>query len=264
MHIHFLDPYRPVDSPVHRLDARVKLILALGSILTLAAMPTGRWPAYILCLALTLSAAILSGLGAGFAAKRATLALPFILAAAPLLVTTPGAPLLSARLGPWTATLTAQGLARFLSMALKSWLSVQVAILLAATTEFPALLTAMRAIRIPRLLVAIVGLMWRYLFVLADEALRMMRAREARSATREGKGGGSIIWRARVTGNMAGSLFLRGYERSQRIYDAMLARGYDGEIRSLPLAPLRGSEWLTLGAGLAMLAGLTVFAFLSL
>ncbi len=127
---------------------------------------------------------------------------------------------------------------RFISIALKSWISVQAAILLATTTTFPDLMLAMRAIRIPRLLVAIFGLMWRYLFVLADEAIRLMRARQARSGHADQPGlkpGGSLAWRARVTGGMAGNLFLRAFERSDRIYMAMLARGYDGEMRSEPL-----------------------------
>ena len=57
----------------------------------------------------------------------------------------------------------------------------RLAIVLAAATPFPELLSAMRALRVPRLLVAIFGLMWRYLFVLADEAVRLIRARQARS-----------------------------------------------------------------------------------
>jgi cobalt/nickel transport system permease protein len=252
MHIHFLDVYHPGVSPLHALDARVKLILALAYILALSLLPAGRWPIYVLLLALIVSAALVSGLGIAFAAKRALLAILFILAALPLLFTTAGAPLLSGQLGAWQWTLTAEGLVRFTSIALKAWLSLQAAILLSATTEFPELLMAMRAIRIPQLLVAIVGLMWRYLFILADEAMRLLRAREARSAAHAG-GGGSLSWRARVAGHMAGSLFLRGYERSERVYGAMLARGYDGEIRTLPLPPLRASDRVALVVGLGTL-----------
>jgi cobalt/nickel transport system permease protein len=149
---------------------------------------------------------------------------------------------------------TTAGLERFLSIALKSWLSVQMAILLTATTPLPDLLVAMRSLRLPRLLVAILGLMWRYLAVLGDEAMRMIRAREARSGSWTERSGGTLGWRASVTGAMAGSLFLRGYERSERIYDAMLARGYDGTIRSLPLRPVPSEErWLLLCALLGLL-----------
>ncbi len=224
-------------------------------------MPTGVWPAYVLLFALVLSTAAASELGLTFALKRSLLVSPFLLAAVPLLVTTKGAVIVQVALGSWSLALTTPGLERFLSIVLKSWLAVQMAVLLTATTPLPDLLVAMRALGIPRLLVAILGLMWRYLFVLADEALRMMRAREARSASISAKSGGTITWRARVTGGMAGSLFLRGYERSERIYHAMLARGYDGTIRSLPLKPLSPTEYLILGTGLVVLLGLLFIGY---
>ena len=256
MHVNFIDPFHAKDSLLHHYDPRVKLVLAVTFILTVALLPFGAWPGYILLFALALAAAILSELGPFFAIRRAFLVLPFILAALPVLFTTPGKAWLDLPLGPWTLTLTAAGLARFSSVVLKSWLSVQAGILLAASTPFPQLLMAMRALRVPRLLVGVFGLMWRYLFVLADEALRLMRARDARSAAVTGQGGSSVIWRAKVTGYMAGSLFLRGYERSERIYDAMLARGYDGEVRALPLSPMTRTQKVVLAVGLAILAGI--------
>ena len=135
----------------------------------------------------------------------------------------------------------AAGLERFPSIAFKSWLSVQAAIVLAASTPFPELLVAMRAVRIPRLLVAIFGLMWRYLFVLVDEAIAhpaRSRFTQRAAADPELKTGGSLAWRGTVAGGMAGSLFLRAFERSDRIYMAMLSRGYDGEMRAMPLPAL--------------------------
>jgi cobalt/nickel transport system permease protein len=129
--------------------------------------------------------------------------------------------------------------------------------LLAATTPFQGLLLAMRAVRLPRLLVAVIGLMWRYLFVLADEAGRLLRARAARSGApgRPGvRAGGSIGWRAKVAGGMAGNLFLRSLERADRTYAAMAARGYDGETRALPAPPISRRDRLLLGGGVAALA----------
>ena len=143
---------------------------------------------------------------------------------------------------------------------------------MAAVTPFPELLQAMRAVGIPRLLVAMFGLTWRYLFVLVDEALRLIRARAARSGvnpslhtehSRRAKGeGGGIIWRAQVAGGMAGSLFLRGFERSDRIYTAMLSRGYDGEVRVMPTPPLNAANKLVLFAGLILLGILLLFGIL--
>ncbi len=264
MHVHFLDPYRPRNSPIHAVDARLKFVLAIAFILTVSLTPIAAWPIYVLLFALIFSVEILSGLGIQYVLKRASLALPFVLAALPIIFTAKGIELFRLPLGAWVLTATLEGLERFVSVALKSWLSVQAAIVLASSTPFPELLQAMRAVRIPRMLVAMFGLMWRYLFVLVDEAVRLMRARAARSGQRgetgrrpalsiaKGQGGGAA-WRARVTGGMAGSLFLRAFERSDRIYTAMLSRGYDGEVRALPLAPMSGVAWGILMAGLVLL-----------
>ena len=265
MHVHFLDPYRPRSSPVHQLDPRLKLTLALAFILTNALVPAGAWPVYILLFALLLSVEILSELGVGYVLGRSALALPFVLAALPVMFTMPGPSLVDFHIGSWILTISQPGLERVLSVALKSWLSVQAAIVLAASTPFPDLLIALRALRVPRLLVGVFGLMWRYLFVLVDEALRLMRARAARSGESEQpakRTGGGLLWRGRVTGGMAGSLFLRGIERSDRIYMAMLARGYDGEVRALPLPALKASQLALLAGCLSLFLLLLAFAFL--
>jgi cobalt/nickel transport system permease protein len=279
MHVHFLDPYRHSHSPVHQLDGRVKFVLAVAFILTCSLTPVSAWAVYILLLALILSIEILSTLGVRYVHKRALLAAPFVLAALPVIFTVDGAKLFSFPLGTWTLTASVEGLERFVSIAFKSWLSVQAAIVLAAATPFPELLQAMRSVRIPRLLVAMFGLTWRYIFVLVDEALRLMRARAARSGvnrdfrppestsgqrerSRRAHEGGGIIWRAQVAGGMAGSLFLRGFDRSDRIYTAMLSRGYDGEIRLMPTPPLTAANKLILFAGLLFLGILLSFGIL--
>ena len=259
MHVHFLDPYRPRDSLIHRLDPRIKLVLAVAFILVNALIPAGAWPIYILLLATILCVEVISELGVSFVLKRSTLAIPFMLAALPLIFTIPGRTWFSLSVGPWVMQASYLGLERFLSLTIKSWLSVQAAIVLASSTSFPDLLVAMRALHIPQLLVSIFGLMWRYMFVLVDEATRLVRARSARSGHNDLPGiktGGSLSWRAGVTGGMAGSLFLRAFERSDRIYMAMVSRGYDGEVRSLPLPSVQPAHWVVLVASLGLLVAL--------
>ncbi len=263
MHVHFLDPYRVRESAVHRLDPRVKLVLAIAFILATAFTPAGAWPVYILLFSLVLSVEILSRIGVVYVLERALLAFPFVLAALPVIFTTSGQEIMSLSFGNLSLGITVAGLERFTSIALKSWLSIQAAVVLASSTTFPQLLVAMRAIKTPPLLVAIFGLMWRYLFVLVDEALRLARARTARSGHSdqpELKPGGDFIWRAKVTGGMAGSLFLRAFERSDRIYMAMISRGYDGEVRAEPLPRLGSTDRLLLGSSLGFLVVLVVFA----
>jgi cobalt/nickel transport system permease protein len=239
MHIHALDAYRSKASLVHRLDARVKLFLAVLFIVATALTPDGVWLAYVLLTGLLLGVVLASRLGVGFVLRRSLVALPFALAAVTAMFSTPGQALLTMHVFGGELSITDAGVSRFVGILLKSWLSVQMAVVLTASTPFPALLRAMRSLRIPKVLVAITGFAYRYIFVISDEVLRMMRARAARSGTRSGRGGGSVFWRARVTGGMAGSLFLRSIERSERIYDAMVARGYDGEVRVLRASALR-------------------------
>jgi len=222
----------------------VKLALALLFVVVTALTPDGAWLAYALLTGLALGVGFVSRLGVGLVQRRAAVALPFALAAVTVVFSTPGQPLLSVQLLGLELVCTDAGLARFASILLKSWLSVQMAVVLTASTPFPALLLALRIFRVPRVLVTIAGFTYRYLFVIGDEALRMMRARSARSGALGGRGGGSVLWRARVTGGMAGSLFLRSIERSERIYDAMLSRGYDGEVRMLHQPALRPHDIL--------------------
>jgi len=241
-HIHVLDQYQEGSSLVHRLDPRVKLILTLAFIVVATAMPHGVWLSFLL---------LLLGVGFIIAAsrtdpliilKRSMLALPFALVAVTLVFTTNGATLFTFKLASLSVSITDQGIIAFASILTKAWLAVLMATLLSATTTFPELLSAMRAIRIPRVIVSIVSFMYRYIFVIAEEALRLQRAKEARSANPHGDRRGSLLWRAKVLGGMIGSLFLRSYERSERIYAAMLSRGFDGRMRTMKAEGLQSTD----------------------
>jgi len=237
IHFHFAEQGGG-SSRIHRLDPRIKVV---GTVLFIAAsttLPSGAWASYFLLFAGTLVVARLTGLGTAFALRRSFVALPFALAAITLPFTVPGQTI--AQFGGFT--LSAEGSVRLLSIFIKSWISVQMAILLAATTPFHDLLWTLRELRLPRALVNIIGFMYRYLFVLADEATRLMRARAARAAVGLGKSGGGIVWRGRVAGGMVGNLLLRAFERSERIYDAMVARGFQGDILSLSPPVLTDSD----------------------
>jgi cobalt/nickel transport system permease protein len=254
-----LNPYRPGNSLLHQLDARVKVGLTLGFILATALTPPGAWPVLMLLLALALAAVILAELRASFVLARTALALPFALAALPLLFTVTGTPLFSL---PWGWTVTWEGLLRVANVAIKMWLSVLMAFMLTATTPFTAILVALRGWGLSKLLVAILALMWRYLFVLVEEAQRLMRARAARSGRVMQGRGGSLAWRARVTGGMAGNLLLRGADRAERIYGAMAARGYNGEPRVLAQPPLTAGNRAVLALGCISLALLALTGIL--
>ena len=233
-------------SPIHRADPRLKFVAVVATILAISLLPVGAFAALgIMWLAL-IAASLVAGLGAWRLSRGGVIAAPFLLAALPLVFVRPEDPIGS--IGP--VTISGEGLRIFATVAAKSWLSVQAALLLSFTTPFHDLIDALRDLRLPRILVAIIGFMYRYLAVLGDEAGRMLRARSARSA---GSSGGGITWRARVTGQMVGTLFLRSYERSERIYAAMQARGFTGTFRHLATRPIGPSAWVSFAALLVAL-----------
>jgi cobalt/nickel transport system permease protein len=248
MHINALDQYQTLDSPIHRLDPRVKLVAAVSFILACVVTPDGVWLAFLAFLALWFSVVLFSDVSPLVLFKRGLVALPFGLAAITVLFIVPGPPLLTIHLPVvgWTVTITETGAVRFATIMLKSWLSVLMAMLLVATTTFPDTMRAMRGVGIPAVLVGVISFMYRYIFVLADEVQRLMRAREARSAIGPSghKSGGSVVWRAKIVGGMIGSLFVRSLARSERVFQAMASRGYTGELLWLDKPRLRTSDVL--------------------
>lgn len=250
----FLDRYDQGASLVHRLDPRLKLLATLAFILVATSLPPSAWPAFLPLAVLALAAIRLAGIPLGEGLKRSSIALPFAaMVALSVPFTRSGQVVWEGRLLGVHLAVTSEGLLLLAAVLIKSWLSVLVSGLLVATTPFPQLLKAMRSLHLPGVLTATISFMYRYLFVLVDEAMRLHTAREARSAGP----GGTIGWRAKVLGGMVGSLFIRSYERSERIYLAMVSRGFAGEIQTLrPLSWQRRDSW----AGLVWGAALTAIA----
>jgi len=246
------------DSFLHGLDARTKLVMTLAFVFGAIVTPQGRWDIFAALGALIVVAIVLSGLSPKLVLGRSLLALPFLLAAVPMLFRHAGTELFTVPVAGWTATDT--GLEVFASILLRSWLSVLAATILTATTEPDLLLRGLRSFGVPKLLVGTIAFMWRYLFVIAEEAQRLMLARQARSA-RTGKGqGGTLAWRGKVAGNMVGSLFLRSLNRSERVYVAMLSRGYNGEMRSLERFTLQQRDTAAAACSVALVVLIQAYA----
>ncbi len=244
MHFNTFDHYQQHGTRVHDLDPRVKVLICVGFIISTALLPDGAWLAYMLSWGFVISLALLAHIEPWFVLKRALLLLPFLLAAVSVAFTLPGQVIWQ---GPWGLTISDAGMIRFASIVMRSWISVQMAILLTATTRFPDILHALRHLYVPAILVAILAFMYRYLFVLVDEANRLLRARAARSAQLPGqKHGHSLVWRASVAGGMVGQLFGRSLARSDRVYQAMLARGYQGELLTMNPHHMTPYDWRAL------------------
>lgn len=250
-------------SPIAAYDGRVTTWLALSFVFTLAWLPSGAWDALIIA-ALALWFVIgWKRIGLWTIWRRSLVAWPFALAALTLAIAHPGEPVVQFTIGSQTITATDTGITAAATVMIKSWLSVQAVVALIATTHFNELLTALAALRLPPVLILIIGMAYRYLFILQEEALRMLRARDSRSAALPGqRAGRNVFWRATITGRMVGTLFIRAYERSERIYAAMLARGYDGRPVIATQPPLRHTDYLALIGGGIVCVSLIVIAYI--
>lgn len=258
MNAQLFDRYLERGGAVHRLDPRVKVLVVPAFILSLALLPDGAWLSLAAAFGLVMLAAAAAQISPWLVIRRSLIGLPFLAAAVTLLFTVPGRALWS---GPWGVSISDAGLLRFSSIVARSLISIQAAVLLTATTRFPDILHALRHLKTPAVLVSIIAFMYRYLFVLADEAERLLRARASRSGRRPGlPGGGSIRWRATVAGHMAGQLLVRSLDRSDRVYQAMLARGYRGEMPGMTPHWMRPIDWAVLAGCLAAAAALHLLA----
>ena len=175
MHSDVFDRYHDTESFIHRLDPRVKVAVTVAFILSNALLPDGAWLAFGCAWLFLLFINMFSNLGIGFTFKRSFVALPFALVAITVLFSIPGKPLSTFHFLFWDLTITDMGLLRFMSILVRSWLSVQMAILLVAVARFPDIVHALEHLRVPSILTTIIAFLYRYLFVLVDEVFRLLR-----------------------------------------------------------------------------------------
>jgi cobalt/nickel transport system permease protein len=238
-------------SLIHRLDPRAKLIGLTGVTLVAVSTPLRAWPAWVACaLALTAIAA-LAQIRPGTLWSRARVVLPLVLFVAIFVpfVRTGGATL---ELGP--LHVSEAGLATFATVSAKAILGTLSAVLLGATTSFPDVLHALERLKAPRLLVLIAAFMYRYLFVIVDEVQRMRAALAARGyAPRH-------ALQIAAIGRVATALFLRTYERAERVHLAMLARGWSQTMPRLDVLAYRRADALFIAALATPLLAIRVLA----
>ena len=250
----FLDRYSDGDSFLHRLDARTKFIFALLFILLVVLTTPGSWFAFTLYFAVMAGLILAAKLPVGYVLRRSLAVMPFVLMIAifvPFFKS--GEVAGSYNIWLWKVTVTYSGIQVLLNILIKSWLSILSLIWLTSTTRLTHLLYALERLRFPHVLVMILSFMYRYLFVIADEMMRMKQARDSRSF------GGGGLRQLRTMGNMIGTLFIRSYERSERVYTAMVARGFDGQARVLDTLRFKKADALFgLGLGLILITASTM------
>jgi cobalt/nickel transport system permease protein len=143
-------------------------------------------------------------------------------------------------LGLGGLSLSRSGLWIFWNVLVKSCLGVFSIILLYSTTPFPSLVKGLERLGVPGVFTVLLSFMYRYLFLLTDEIHRMKRARDSRSF------GGRWFWQLKTIGHMIGTLFLRSFHRAEKVYLAMLSRGYQGGMPGVAPGRLGIGEYLFL------------------
>ena len=218
----FFDRYSGLDSPAHRLDPRAKVILVMVFVVSVVSTPPSHLLAFVVYAGLISWACALGRIPISYVLLRAVGVLPFsILAALWLPFSQQGQTLalLDGRIH-----LSVAGLWLFAGVVMKSFLGAGTAMWLISTTPFSSLLRGLRKMGAPVLVVDMLALTYRYLFVLVGEALRLRRAAAARGYRPRWLGQALLI------GRLVGRLFVRSYERAERIYGAMILRGFTGRM----------------------------------
>jgi cobalt/nickel transport system permease protein len=236
-----LDALAAADSPLHRLDARAKLLVSLAFVACVMSFDRYAVLRLLPFAAFPLFTMVLARVPPGWLLRKLALVLPLA-----LIVALPNpwfdrAPLL--RVGGIDV---AGGWISALSIVLRTLLATSAALLLVAASGFPALCTALERLHVPQPLVVQLAFLYRYLTLLGDEAQRMAVARELR-------GNGQPL-SIRLYGALAGSLLLRAWSRAERVYLAMRARGFDGRFPARGRAAMGRAGWLYLLAWCSLFA----------
>ena len=204
-------------SPLHRAPAHLKVAGLVTFMLVVVATPSAWLPAFAAYAVALAVLVVLSGVPVGYLARRMVVETPVLVFAAllPFVATGPEVEVLG-------IGLSEPGLVAAGGLVTKATLGVLASLLLAATTEPRELLVGLERLRVPSQLVQIMGFMVRYLDVVTDELRRMKTARESRGFTARDPRHWPVVARS------AGALFIRSFERGERVHLAMISRGYDG------------------------------------
>lgn len=236
-------------SPIHALAPEAKLVGAFGLVVAIAITPRHSLWAFAAFACLVAGLLALARVRPGFLAVRLVAVAPFVVFALFIPFIASGE-----TVSVWGVELSVEGLWGMWNVLVKAVLGASVSILLTATTEIPEIIRGLGVLRVPTLFVAIAGFMVRYLELIADEMRRTRLAMTAR--------GYDPRWlsQAAPIAGAAGALFVRSYERGERIHSAMLSRGFTGVMPSLGRRPATRAEWVAAATVVAVALAVSIAA----
>lgn len=217
---------------VHRLPAEVKVVAMVAFVFAVIATPVQQFWAFAVYAALLVGIAFIGRIRAAVILPRMLVEVPFVIFA--LLMPFFGSGPTIEVLG---LTLYQDGMLAGWGILIKGTLGVLSSILLAATTPARDLLLGLERLKVPELIVQIASFMLRYTHVISDEMHRMALARAARGFTATGVRSWPVL------AHSGGALFIRSYERGERVHLAMLSRGYTGRLPRLDSWTTSSADW---------------------
>ncbi|MHA1265596.1 MAG: cobalt ECF transporter T component CbiQ [Candidatus Helarchaeota archaeon] len=221
----YFEKFSNLNSPIHKVNPLVKFVLVL-SIIVLN-MSLIHIISYLLLILPLIGIILISRISLKYYFFRSLffITLFAVIIAIPLLFFTPGDPLASWTIGSFNVVITTQGALIASSFVLRIWISILAILTLIFTTPFANLIHAMKHVRVPRTILILFSLTYRYIFLFIDELIQMLRAKESRTFRKFG-----FRFRFRTLGQVFGTLLIRSIDKSERVYWAMLARGYNGDL----------------------------------
>jgi cobalt/nickel transport system permease protein len=216
-----LDLLATKDTALHRLDGRAKVLVVLVFIISVVSFGKYELSAMLPFFLFPVAMTSLAALPAGYIARKVALVIPFALVIGMFNPVFDREVLV--QLGPVEIS---GGWISCASIVVRAILTVSAAFVLVSVTGFPVICRTLEQLGMPRVFVMQLLFLYRYLFVLTEEGVRVSRARELRSFGNRGRGMMSY-------GALAGHLLLRTFERAERIHSAMLGRGFTGQFHCL-------------------------------
>lgn len=228
MHHPYIDKYGTLDSVIHKLDPRVKIISALILVVGIIFTKPASVMSFALFAVFICGVIALSEIPALFIFKRSLVVIPFVILISLFIPFIKEGEIAGAySFGSLKLTVTYNGLMIFWNILIKSYLCVLVMTVFSSSMKYSTFLKALDKLKVPRLFIMVLSFMYRYLFVIEDELMEMRQAKDARTV------GGGRLFHAKALANIIGSLFIRSYERSEAVYMAMRSRGFNGDIKTL-------------------------------
>ena len=249
-HAHAL--YLDRGSPIHRLPPEVKIAATVLYTIVVVVTPRHEFWAFAGYALILIPVAAAARIRPLWLAKRATIELPFVLLAVALPFAGHGE-----RVDWLGMSLSVDGLHGAWNIFAKGTLGVLASLLLAATTTMRDLILGLDRLHCPAVFTQIATFMLRYLDVLADDARRMRIARLARGYDPR------FLWQVKAFAVGVGSLFLRAYERGERVYLAMVSRGYTGRLPRADAGPAPAAQWIAAATLPAASAGIALATVLT-